>query len=120
MKKILILDDDPDIAYVVKTILEMYEFQSEYIISHKELEHKIRSYSPDLIILDIALDGVDGRELCKTIKERKPGCNVPIILFSANRDASLTYKIYHADAFISKPFDSDKLINTVGSFLNAA
>ncbi len=113
MKKVLVLDDDHDIATVVTMLLDDSGYKSRCITNHKKLEETLLSYEPEVLILDISLGGVDGRDLCKKIKEGDYGDHIRVILFSANRDASKHYKDYKADAFIPKPFDTKQLIKTV-------
>ena len=115
MKKVLVLDDDPDIATVVKMILDNNGYKSRCITNHRKLQETLVSYEPIILILDISLGGVDGRDLCKKIKETDYGDRIRVILFSANHDASKHYKDYKADAFIQKPFDTKHLIKTVES-----
>lgn len=117
MSRVLVLDDDADIATMVKMILELHGFVCEYILNHKELESKLFSYSPDLLIIDIALSGADGRNICKQVKEKKESSHVPVILFSANTNLPQEYKDCKAEAFISKPFDTNELIETVKKFI---
>lgn len=113
MNRVLVLDDDPDIGSVVTLILKMHGYSCEYITNYKDLDNKIDTFLPDLLILDISLGGADGRYICKQLKEREDVKHLHIILFSANRDATKEYRNWKAEAFIPKPFDSKQLISTV-------
>lgn len=120
MNRILVVDDDYEIASAVKMILELHDFKCQIITNYKCFQNKIDEFSPDLIILDIFLNGADGRQVCKEFMQKNPQAKVKIILFSANQDASRSYKNYHADAFISKPFDTDNLISIIRQLIEAA
>ena len=118
MKKVLVLDDDHDIAEVVKLVLEMNGYQGEAITNFRELDAILFSYNPDVLVLDISLGGADGRDLCRKLKANKDLQHIHVILFSANRDASNHYKEFNAEAFIPKPFDTKQLINTIEGILS--
>lgn len=113
MKRILVLDDDPDIASVVTLILEMHGFECQFITNYKELDIKVGDFNPEVLIIDISLGGADGRDLCKKLKENSSTSHIHVILFSANRDASKDYVSCKAEAFIPKPFDSKHLLDTI-------
>ena len=118
MTKVLVLDNDHDIANVVKMVLDMNGYIGKCITNYKKLEETLTSFTPELLVLDIALgDGIDGRTLCSDIKATGIGKNLRIILFSANADASKDYKYYGADAFIAKPFDPFFLVSTIQNIL---
>ena len=113
MNKILVLDDDPDIASVVSLILEMHGYICQFITDYRELNTKVEEFKPEILIIDISLGGADGRDLCKALKENPTTSQIHVILFSANRDASKDYTSCRAEAFIPKPFDSKHLLDTI-------
>lgn len=111
MKKILVVDDDKDIAEVVKMILISHGFD---VLTHNtgfNVPDIVKEYKPDLILLDIRLPGKLGTEICKELKEvsKYP----PILLFSAHAKEGESFSICNADGFIQKPFDVKKLIDTI-------
>jgi DNA-binding response OmpR family regulator len=65
MKKVLVIDDDPDILEAVQLVLESGGFDSQASTKGEETYTKVHSYQPDLIILDVLLSGNDGRTICK-------------------------------------------------------
>jgi DNA-binding response OmpR family regulator len=111
-EKILIADDDKDIANLVKDILEDEGFETERAFSGDDALKKILSKNYDLIILDIMLPGIDGFEICKKVREKT---NVPILFLSAktkSMDKVLGFE-FGADDYITKPFDNYELIARV-------
>ena len=117
MKKILIADDNPAILEAVSLILEDVGYET-YTVSDDKIIKQIVSIKPDLILLDIWLSGQDGREICKTLKNRNDTKNIPIIMISANKDTSIIAKEAGANDFLEKPFDMDDLLTKVASYMS--
>ncbi len=87
-----------------------YEVKS---ISNGNIVSEISDYVPDLILLDIWMGDVDGRDVCKQLKDQNSTKNIPVIMISARADAEKSASIARANAFISKPFEMDYLLNKV-------
>ncbi len=69
MHKILVVDDDQSILDAMKIALELQGYDVETTTKGEETFTKIGSFKPDLIFMDVYLSGMDGREICKQIKE---------------------------------------------------
>jgi DNA-binding response OmpR family regulator len=117
MKKILVIDDNKDIATLVEMIFKMNDYDVRTAEKAGEIDHTIREFNPDLIMLDITLPDGDGREVCRQLKQTKEFEKISIILFSANTELGYDYHAYHADGYIEKPFELPKLLTTVESYL---
>ncbi len=115
MKKILVVDDDPDISQIVKYILTVRGFDVETHTTGLNVDEVVMSYNPNLILLDIRLPGKLGTQVCKELKQKH---TIPVILFSAHSDERKSFQKWDADAFIQKPFDIDELLNTIRLHLN--
>jgi CheY-like chemotaxis protein len=72
--------------------------------------------SPDLIILDVLLQGEDGRELCRQVKSDARARHLPVILYSAKRITTEEQEASHADAFLKKPFHLQELLALVQQY----
>lgn len=121
MRRILAVDDDKDILEVLQFILEDSGYEVETLSDGHYLFEKIKAHAPDLILLDIMLGNMDGRELCRDVKTKIETHNIPIILVSASHDVSATLKQVGApDAFIAKPFDINELLDAIELQLAAA
>jgi|KBSSwiS6_1023812.scaffolds.fasta_scaffold00488_3 DNA-binding response OmpR family regulator len=118
MKKVLVVDDDQDILTLVEMVLSMNNFKVEAISRWEEIKNKIESFQPDLILLDVALIGADGREICKQIKTASDTKNIPVILFSAHADVADSLDESMAQGFIAKPFEISHLVETLRSNTN--
>lgn len=117
MKRVLVVDDDQDILTVVKILLSMHGFNVEAISKWAEIFIKTESFKPDIILLDVALGGQDGRLLCKQLKTAEKTKKIPIVLFSANHGILETFSDFLADDFIAKPFDIDNLLDKIKMYM---
>ena len=113
MQKILVLDDDQSNADAIQAVLEDQYFEVLSIIHSDELENSIRSFKPDLIVMDILLDKGDGRILCNAIKHDHATRNIPILLITAMLETQAEKLPSLADGIIFKPFDYAKLYRKV-------
>lgn len=112
-KRILVVDDDRDILDALKIILTMDNYVVDATDKGEETLEKATYQKPDLILLDVLLSGVDGREICRSLKAKKETQKIPIIMISAHPDAKESTKKAGADHFIAKPFDIDNLLFTI-------
>jgi DNA-binding response OmpR family regulator len=120
MKKILAVDDDNDILDVIKIILEDEGYEVATLSNGKNIIESISTIHPDLILLDVMLSGMDGREICKTIKAVSALSLIPIIMISASHNLQNFLNLPGPpNGFISKPFDIDLLVNEVKGHLAA-
>ncbi len=113
MSKILVLDDDIDILDIVGLLLKRNNYKYCLISEWELLTTSINSFSPDLILLDITLNGADGRNLCKKLKSSKETKDIPVVLFSAHYNVERALEESMADAFVKKPFEISYLLDTI-------
>lgn len=114
--KILIVDDDTNIAELIELYLTKECFQCEQAHDGEMALKKHASFEPDLILLDIMLPGIDGYDVCREIRKTS---SVPIIMLSAKGevfDKVLGLEL-GADDYIIKPFDSKELVARVKAVL---
>ncbi len=108
------MDDDKDILEVLQYILEDSGYEVETLSDGHYLFEKIKEHVPDLILLDIMLGNMDGRQLCKDVKAKIETQDIPVILISASHTINDSfYKDGAPDDFIAKPFDIDVLLNSI-------
>lgn len=115
-QKILIVDDDTNIAELIELYLTKECFQCEQAYDGEMALKKHTSFQPDLILLDIMLPGIDGYDVCREIRKTS---SVPIIMLSAKGevfDKVLGLEL-GADDYIIKPFDSKELVARVKAVL---
>lgn len=118
-KRILIIEDDIDILSIFEMILEEEGYELLLKQTGLPLEEAIL-FKPDLILLDVRLEGFPklGTEICTEFKESRELANIPMILISSEHNLEVLADGCHADGFLSKPFQIDKLINKVKEFIN--
>ncbi|KAA5536179.1 response regulator transcription factor [Taibaiella lutea] len=113
--KILVLDDDQDILNIISFILMNKGYRVLTLNNGKEIFKTIKQFHPDLVLMDIMLGTMDGRIICRDIKNTSGLENLPVILISASHD--LAHCLHQKGApndFIAKPFDIGNLIKKVG------
>jgi len=120
MKRILVVDDNDDILEVLRYILEDSGYMVDTLAEGQYLFDTIKEHTPDLILLDIMLGNMDGRILCKQIKNRKELCHIPVIMVSASHNIAETLKRDGPDDFVAKPFDLNVLLNAIHTQLTLA
>lgn len=115
---ILVIDDNEDILFMIKAMLEMKGYKITAKDSPENIELCIETTMPDLILMDMLLSGADGREVCKKIKINKSISLVPVIMISALPDAGESCIDAGADYFLGKPFEMSDLFQTVTNALS--
>ncbi|MDN3548700.1 response regulator [Mucilaginibacter aquaedulcis] len=115
-KRILIIEDDPEILSVTTMILsEEYEVQG--IERTEDILLSIKNFKPDLVLTDYMLPGMSGGQICKVIKNTKETKHIPVILMTAYHKMAVSLANLNYDAYLPKPFDIYKLISTVKKLL---
>lgn len=119
-KKILVIDDDPDILEILDIIFKQEGYDVILSETGHEPEH-IQAINPDLVLLDITLKGSDtnGGEICVKIKSRPETSHLPVIMVSSEDNIKEISEMCGANAYISKPFKVSQLINKINELLAA-
>jgi len=120
MKRILAVDDNKDILEILKYILEESGYEVDTLSDGHFFFEKIHEHTPDLILLDVMLGDIDGRELCKDIKTQEETHDIPVIMISASHSVTNVRQKCAPDAFLAKPFDIKVLLHTVSEELRRA
>lgn len=120
MKKILIIEDDTDIAANVEYALSKEGF--DVIVSHDGQDgfEKYKSERPDLIVLDIGLPKLNGNALCRQIRRDCDDQKTIILMLTGRGDDAdrIIGRVIGADRYITKPFDMAELLNIIKGLLN--
>jgi DNA-binding response OmpR family regulator len=118
VKKILIVDDDRDILELMAYILGEEDYQTLTLDNGDAILEEISRFKPDLILMDVMLEHLDGRDICHLIKRMEATRSLPVILVSASHDLSESLGREGApDDFLSKPFELETLLHKVRSTL---
>ena len=120
-KKVMIIDDEKDYCYFIKTNLEMSGGYSVYTLSNSKLAARIAStFKPSVIILDIMMPGVDGFAVLKELKNNKNTLAIPVIMLSAlhgNEDKLKASNLY-SEEYLIKPIELNFLRTRIDQVLD--
>lgn len=111
-KKVMIAEDDPGILDAMKIMLEDAGYAVETTVDGLTVQD-MKDELPDVLLLDIWMSGMDGKEICKHLKSQKLTKLIPIIMVSANKDTRQIAKDCGADDFLAKPFQMGELLAMV-------
>jgi two-component system response regulator MtrA len=116
MAAILLVEDDPSVREAVSLALETYGHQIETAVSGTEALDRWRQLHPDLLLLDLMLPGIDGFEVCRTIRKID---QVPIIMLTARSDPIdvVVGLESGADDYVTKPFEVRVLLARIAAVL---
>ncbi len=115
-QKILIVDDDENIAELISLYLTKECFDTKIVYNGEDAISAFHTYQPNLILLDLMLPGIDGYQVCREVRSGSP---VPIIMLSAKGevfDKVLGLEL-GADDYMMKPFDPKELVARVRAVL---
>lgn len=106
-KRVLIADDDIAICEMIKTGLEVMDYIVDISTNESEIWAAIKANKPDVILMDIAMPGIDGISLCRNIRFSPELSQIPIIIVTAFSDERTFHDamLFGANDFISKPFE---------------
>lgn len=114
-KKILYIEDDPDMAEIVSEIMQYEEY--DVITDNGKLMHKLlRDNEIGLILMDEGLSWCWGSSLCKELRSSEETANIPIIMISAVREIDDIAQHCGANAYIRKPFEIYDVIDAVNDY----
>ena len=119
IKKILVVDDDPDILDALQFMLEDAGYRVTTTEKGEYAEKLPNSHGglPDVILLDVLLSGEDGGEICKRLKTDEQTRFIPLVLISAHAGLQETAEKCNADGFLVKPFHLAELREVVNRLL---
>jgi CheY-like chemotaxis protein len=111
-RRVLVVDDDPEIVTFLATLLELEGIDSTVATSAAAALEKLEHTVPNLVLLDIAMPDRDGLDLCRTLKKDPRTRDVPVFVVSARPGKDVVERALAAGAeeFIRKPFENQELI----------
>ena len=113
LKKVLVLDNDPRILDVMQEALSYEGFKVDTYEGTDDILNLVSECKPDLIIVDYILNGINGGEHCRRVKNCTTTSHLPVIIFSAYPKVLQSLGYYGCNAFIAKPVDLSVLIDKV-------
>lgn len=118
-KKILIIEDEKDIAEDIAVRLEVEGFQVVNAYDGKMGVDNAREKNPDLILLDVLLPKIDGFEVCKILKSSPKTEKIPILMLTSLSAVGDVEKAFNAGVndYLTKPFEYDRLLKKIRKLL---
>jgi len=120
LPKVLYIEDEPFLGKIVKETLENQGFRVLWKMNGKDILHEVRSFEPDICVLDIMLPDIDGYQLCRQVRNRFP--TIPVIFLTAKTETSDLVKGFEAGGtdYMRKPFSIGELIVRIHNQLTLA
>ncbi|HEX5414522.1 MAG TPA: response regulator transcription factor, partial [Chloroflexota bacterium] len=115
-ERILVVDDDPAITTALRRALTFEGYQVETAQDGEEGLHRVRDWTPDVVILDILMPGIDGIEVCRRVREAE---STPILMLTARDEVADRVRGLDAgaDDYLVKPFAPDELLARIRAML---
>jgi len=116
---ILVVDDDPDVAQILKVAFEAEGYRVCAAYGGDEALRKVQEVSPDLAILDIMMPGVDGYKVCQRLREDPETAHLPVLILTGRSRASDQLKAFDcgADDYVTKPASLGEIVDRVRALL---
>lgn len=122
MSKILVVEDSQTQREMIANLLERNNFQIDTAKNGLEAIARAKSFHPDVIVLDIIMPEMNGFELCRKLRDNPETWDINLVICSAKSTTADRHWGFRngANAYISKPFSPEDLIETVNELLNIA
>jgi len=119
MKKILIIDDDHDFSNLIKSLLGYNNYRAVIVNDPQKGMITAEREKPDLILLDVLMSEMSGREVCEALKRDEKTKNIPIIFLTGldPDDDRVRELMVDNSAVLRKPFESEQLLETITQLL---
>jgi len=108
-----VIEDEEHVRETLQLLLTNAGYQVTASANGKNIFELIEEFNPSLILLDILLDEMDGRDICKAVKSTPLTASIPIIILSAVQDIYNSIIEFGANDVVSKPFDERTLLNRI-------
>jgi twitching motility two-component system response regulator PilG len=118
--RILIVEDEESLLKLESILLSSRGYQVTGVMDGASALARIEESKPDLVLLDIMLPGIDGFEVCRRIKENPATADIPVVMLTAKKNSQDMAKGTQvgADAYMTKPFKSVKIIEVIEGLLS--
>ncbi len=114
---ILVVDDDPDIGTMLKMMLEYKGYAVTLLSNASQTEQILCKQQTDIVILDMLIAGLNGTDICRTIRSNPLSAYVPVLMISALADARNICLDAGANDFSAKPFEIEEILTKVRNLI---
>lgn len=116
-KRIFISDDEIDILDILSLMLKAHGYIVTASVDPNSLFEMEDQELPDIILLDIWMTGIDGRDICNQLKQTERTKHIPVIFISANSNIEEIATSCNAQGYIAKPFEMAEMLETIRTTL---
>ncbi|MFQ5840553.1 MAG: ATP-binding protein, partial [Candidatus Methylomirabilales bacterium] len=118
--RLLLVDDDVGVVQAIATALKQTGYTVETVADGQEALARVAQRPPDLLLLDVILPGLDGRDILAALRRREATRRLPVIAFTGVEGVGeKEVRALGADEFLTKPFSTTALLRMIGSFLDS-
>lgn len=114
--KVMVVDDDPDVIFVLQKILQRYGCEVIGVTDSEKCLPLIEEKRPDILFLDVMMPGIDGWEICKKVKEKVETSKIYISMLTVRaeeEDKAISLKYAGANQHLCKPINFDEIKETI-------
>lgn len=112
--RVLVADDDPSIVRLLKVNFGLEGFEVQSAARGEDVLPKAKVFSPEVIILDLMMPGIDGWEVCRRLQQDQDTADIPVIFLSARaQDEDRKRSLALGAEYVAKPFDPNALVDLV-------
>jgi DNA-binding response OmpR family regulator len=112
-KRVIVVEDEDNVRETLDILLSNAGFDVRSSATGTDIFTTIQEFNPDIILLDVMLDDLDGRDICKAIKENEVTSHIPVIMLSGVSDVYNAIADVGANDVVSKPFDEQTLLKRI-------
>ena len=122
VQRILVVEDDPAVARLLRTLLEANAYDVRISTTGAAALTETVGAAPDMVILDVGLPDLDGYEVCRQLRQHYRPWSLPILMFTGKDKPvdQLRGFAFGADAYLTKPCDPEEILKTVALLLGHA
>lgn len=119
-KKILIADDEANIVIALEFLLQKSGYEVKVVTDGEEVLRQLKSFAPDLVLLDVMMPQVSGYEVCQRMRSSPEWRHIKIVMLSAKgREVEVSKGMsLGADLYVTKPFSNIELVATINDLLS--
>ncbi len=114
---VIAVDNEKDLLMLFKQCLGAWGYEVETSLNAKDLWPMLLKKKPDIIFLDIHMDGVDGGMICHELKQNKNTADIPVVMLSGNDNIEAITAKFCADGYLKKPFSTHKIVELINKLL---
>ena len=116
---VLLVDDEPNILMAIEFLMKQQGYEVDKAVNGREALAKMKRKTPNVVVLDVMMPGMDGFEVAQRIRKNPDYEKTRIVFLTARGtpEDKMTGYSTGGEVYITKPFDNDKLVNTINELI---